>query len=81
MNPGGGGDVWESLRAYGQEIRGQMWCLWEGQAGAFSVDEFPERLHSGNSYIISLGLGTFWKFSSLEVEALCLPCMRVGGWL
>lgn len=73
--------MWENLRACGREIRGQMWCLWEGQAGAFSVDELPEHLHSGNSYIISLGLGIFWKFSSLEVEALCLPCMRVGGWL
>ena len=45
------------------------------------MDEFPEHLHSGNSYIISLGLKIFRKFSSLEVEALCLACLRAGGWL
>lgn len=45
------------------------------------MDEFPEHLHSGNSYVISLGLEIFWKFSSLEVEALCLACLRAGGWL
>lgn len=54
-----------------------------GVRQALSVDELPEHLHSGNSYIIS-GTRNLLEVPCLEVEALCLPCMRVEvgceGW-
>lgn len=60
-----------------EEIRDQM-CLWEVQASAFSVDEFPDHLHPGRA-IISLGLESFQKGPVSEVGALGPACLRARG--